>query len=84
MACVFDVDAAKINGEDIEGGVGSALKDAAESSDEAVGSVGGHRFEHQSACSATAERFHKSCGDCSGEVGIDAAGGETPCYASFE
>ncbi len=84
MACVFDVDAAEIDGEDIEGGVGSALEDATESSDEAVGSVGVHGFEHQSSCSATAERLHECRRNSSGEVGIDAAGCETPGYASFE
>ena len=62
--------AAEVDGEDVKGGVGRALEDARESSDERVGTVGGHSVDHHAACSAAREGLHQRCRQSTHEVGV--------------
>ena len=84
VARIFDIHRPEIDSEDIKRGVRSPLQDAAESSDEAVSSIGGHRLKHQPACTTTGERFHEGGWHSSRQVRIDATGSETPGYTLFQ
>lgn len=53
MACVANADRAEIDGKDVERGVGGALEDAGEATNEGVGSVSGHRINHHATRSRT-------------------------------
>ena len=59
MARVLDAYTAEIDGEDVEGGVGGTLEDAAQSASKAIRTVGCHCIDHHASRTASAERFHE-------------------------
>ncbi len=84
MARLADADRAEVDGKDVEGGVGGSLEDAAQATNEGVGTVGLHGIHHHAACAAAAERFHNGRGQCAYPVGGDAQLGEAPSHAADE
>ena len=84
MPRIFDVYAAKIDGEHIKGSIRGALQNTAKTSDQTVCTISRHGFEHQSARSASAQRFHQSSRNSSRQIGIDTARRKTLCNAVFQ
>ena len=84
MAGITDIDTAEIDGKDIERGVGGALEDATEPSDEGVGTILCHRVDHHAARPTARERFHECRWQCLHEVGIAPYGLDDPFHPSHE
>ena len=78
MAGVLDIHTTEIDGQDVERGVGRTLERTAEASHQAIGTVGRHGFDHQSACAATAQRLHQRRGYGTCHLRIDAHLGKAP------
>ena len=78
MTGVANAHTAKVNSEDIECGIGTALEDASQTTYERVCSVGGHSIDHHTSRPTTRERFHKGSRQSSYEVGIQTTGRHTP------
>ena len=68
-----DSDAAEVNGKDIESGVRSSAYYATHSAYKRIRSHLFHRVNHQPIGTATAERLHQRCRQCSHKTGIHSA-----------
>ena len=79
MTRVFDIHTSEINSQYIERGVRCALQNTAQPSHQTVCSVCCHGFQHQTACTTTAQRFHQRCRDSTCQIRVDTALCKAPC-----
>src|SRR5690554_3284254 len=70
----------KIDGDDVEGGVGSALYGEGETARKGVDPKGLQGIDHHAACSAAAQGLHQGGGQGIYKTGINAQMGEEPGY----
>lgn len=72
MAGADDSHTAEVHGQDIEGGIGGTLEDAAQPAHKRVGSIGSHGIHHQAAGTASAQGFHQGGRKSAYKVAVDA------------
>ena len=84
MAGVADSDGAKIDGQDVERGVGGSLEDARETTHEGVGAVLLHGIDHHAAGTAARQGLHDGGGQGCHIVGIAAKHLHHSAYAIYD
>src|SRR5690554_8191980 len=79
-----DAHRSKIDGDDVEGGVGSALHGGGETARKGVDPKGLQGIDHHAACSAAAQGFHQGGGKGIYKTGINAQMGKQPGHSVDE
>ena len=84
MAGLDDTHTTEIHSQDIEGRVCRSLEDTAQTPDERVSAIGGHRIDHHTTSTTTREGFHQCRWQGTHEVAVGTCGLHAPADTVYK